>query len=62
MAAILYGGIAYTVIVSLQGGQSTHDEMCLSFLAYYPRVDLSVCISQPIVPGSYSTFADQHIK
>ena len=32
----------------LQGGPSTQDEMCLSFLAYYPSVDLSICSSLPL--------------
>ncbi|XP_042880997.1 uncharacterized protein LOC122258825 [Penaeus japonicus] len=29
------------------GGFGTEEEMCLVFLTYYPRVDLSVCASQP---------------
>jgi len=29
------------------GGLSTHDEMCLSFIYYYPVMKLSSCISTP---------------
>jgi len=28
------------------GGLSTEDEMCLNFILYYPRVDLSVCLTE----------------
>ena len=30
-----------------QGGEGTHDEMCLTFLFYYPKTDLSLCTSMP---------------
>lgn len=32
----------------MQGGESTHEEMCLSFLVYYPRLEgraLDQCVS-----------------
>ncbi|ROT77268.1 dopamine beta hydroxylase [Penaeus vannamei] len=29
------------------GGFGTEEEMCLAFLSYYPRVNLSICASQP---------------
>ena len=32
---------------TLQGGEATREEMCLSFAVYYPRVPLTVCISAP---------------
>ena len=32
-----------------QGGESTRQEMCLSFLAYYPRTPMSACYSSPII-------------
>lgn len=31
----------------LQGGLSTNEEMCVVFMAYYPRIDLTYCMSQP---------------
>ncbi|GAA6098113.1 DBH-like monooxygenase protein 1 homolog isoform X1 [Tachysurus ichikawai] len=33
------------------GGLSTRDEMCLSFLLYYPRINLSRCESLPEITG-----------
>ncbi|XP_053566649.1 DBH-like monooxygenase protein 1 [Bombina bombina] len=33
------------------GGLSTRDEMCLSFLQYYPRINLAKCESIPEIPG-----------
>ena len=36
--------ISYTcVIIHIQGGEATTDEMCLSFAVYYPRTQLSIC-------------------
>ena len=35
-----------------QGGFSTADEMCVSFLFHYPRIQLMNCISKPL----YDTF------
>lgn len=32
---------------SLQGGLGTKEEMCLAFMSYYPRVNLSICGTQP---------------
>ena len=29
----------------IQGGPSTLEEMCLTFLNYYPRIDLSACVT-----------------
>ncbi|XP_050715576.1 uncharacterized protein LOC126998176 [Eriocheir sinensis] len=29
------------------GGLGTNEEMCVVFMSYYPRVDLSYCLSQP---------------
>ena len=31
-----------------QGGESTSQEMCVSFLLYYPRIDVEMCLSMPI--------------
>uniref|UniRef100_S4RP54 Monooxygenase, DBH-like 1 n=1 Tax=Petromyzon marinus TaxID=7757 RepID=S4RP54_PETMA len=33
------------------GGQSTHNEMCLAYVLYYPRVNLSRCQSLPEING-----------
>ena len=53
MFATIYGAMKHTstitdtenVSCSLQGGISTRDEMCLSFLVYYPRVEMSLGLS-----------------
>ena len=31
----------------VQGGQATSDEMCVTFLVYYPRAKLASCTSEP---------------
>eukprot|EP00794_Sanderia_malayensis_P012195 gene12195-13451_t len=37
------------------GGQSTKEEMCLNFIMYYPRVNLTTCISHDIlVPSKFA--------
>ena len=38
---------AENVSCSLQGGDSTRDEMCLSFLVHYPRVEMA--FGQPAI-------------
>ncbi|KAK3088535.1 hypothetical protein FSP39_020262 [Pinctada imbricata] len=43
-----------------KGGLSTRDEMCLSFLYYYPRMDVEMCESLPIydnINGDYRKVA-----
>lgn len=45
---------AYDIFVlhfHLQGGLSTRDEMCLSFLFYYPRVSYSYCDTRLFSPS-----------
>lgn len=37
-----------------QGGEGTHDEMCLTFLFYYPETDLSLCTTMPNPPLAYT--------
>ena len=32
-------------LLFMQGGKSTRDEMCLSFLFYYPPTELATCFS-----------------
>ena len=31
----------------MKGGLSTKEEMCFSFIMYYPRMDLGTCFSSP---------------
>lgn len=40
-----------SIFFFLQGGLSTRDEMCLSYLLYYPRVNLARCESLPEITG-----------
>jgi len=42
------------------GGESTRNEMCVSFLMYYPEIDLGACSSQSTF-NSFMSFAQQHI-
>ncbi|KAK7072077.1 DBH-like monooxygenase protein 1 [Halocaridina rubra] len=35
------------------GGEDTQDEMCLIYLTYYPRMDLSICMSTPETSNIY---------
>ena len=49
------------ILLYTQGGESTRDEMCFTFLLYYPQVDLNICVSQSS-RSSYETFAQQHIE
>ncbi|KAK7085007.1 DBH-like monooxygenase protein 1 [Halocaridina rubra] len=43
------------------GGFSTEDEMCLAFLTYYPRIDLSGCYSKPDMALVFDTFGIQDL-
>ena len=45
-----------------QGGEGTHEEMCLTFLAYYPQINAGACGSLPRVPDAYAPFASQHVE
>ena len=45
--------------VAFQGGESTREEMCISFLYYYPEMDLSYCIGSQNVPEQ---FAEQYLR
>ena len=40
----------------VQGGDSTIEEMCLSFPVYYPRINLDACISSVDVNFGFSPF------
>ena len=50
----------HDVLMYLQGGLSTRDEMCLSFLVYYPRTSLTVCQSFPTV-GAFVPFVTNYV-
>ncbi|KAK4288778.1 hypothetical protein Pmani_038210, partial [Petrolisthes manimaculis] len=43
------------------GGFSTEDEMCLAFLTYYPRVELSGCYSTPDLALILHTLGIHHL-
>ncbi|XP_064398231.1 DBH-like monooxygenase protein 1 homolog [Halichondria panicea] len=44
------------------GGESTTEEMCLSFLNYYPRNDLTACLTNiPLVQNVYQPFLTNHV-
>ncbi|XP_042880664.1 DBH-like monooxygenase protein 1 isoform X2 [Penaeus japonicus] len=43
------------------GGFSTEDEMCLAFLTYYPRANLSGCYSRPDMALVFDTFGIQDL-
>ena len=45
----------------LKGGDGTLEEMCLSFFAYYPATNLSICVSQPSLE-SYRPFVNEYIE
>ena len=45
----------------MQGGEGTRDEMCLAFLLYYPKVDLTSCVSLP-QSSSFTPFTNKHVK
>lgn len=42
------------------GGLATTDEMCLSFLVYYPRTNLTVCDSRPTATA-YNSFITNYL-
>ncbi|XP_069946724.1 MOXD1 homolog 1-like isoform X2 [Cherax quadricarinatus] len=43
------------------GGIGTEEEMCLAFMTYYPRVNLSVCTSTPPMETIFETLGIQDI-
>ncbi|XP_064399035.1 DBH-like monooxygenase protein 2 homolog [Halichondria panicea] len=43
------------------GGESTRDEMCFSFLYYYPKTELDYCGSLPVA-DAYEEFARQYVN
>ncbi|XP_062324362.1 DBH-like monooxygenase protein 1 homolog [Osmerus eperlanus] len=44
------------------GGLSTREEMCLSYLLYYPRVNLSRCESLPLIMGQLNFIGVRDIQ
>lgn len=43
------------------GGEGTEQEMCLSYLTYYPRIDISNCLSSPQLPTIYEPLDVQDV-
>ncbi len=43
------------------GGASTRDEMCLSFIQYYPQTNMYSCLSTPLT-SSFIPFSTKHVK
>ncbi|XP_042889305.1 DBH-like monooxygenase protein 1 [Penaeus japonicus] len=43
------------------GGESTQEEMCLAFLAYYPRSQVTWCISTPEISLIYKSFGIEEV-
>ncbi|XP_071518890.1 DBH-like monooxygenase protein 1 [Panulirus ornatus] len=43
------------------GGLGTREEMCLAFLVYYPRVNLSTCTSQPSKEAIFAGLGIQEV-
>ncbi|XP_064648507.1 DBH-like monooxygenase protein 1 [Lineus longissimus] len=42
------------------GGKSTHEEMCMSFIYYYPRLPMVQCFSQPTFSTLQDIFSQHH--
>lgn len=38
-------------VICWQGGEETSEEMCLAFISYYPKTELSVCGTYYLLPG-----------
>ena len=49
----------HRVIHTLQGGEGTFDEMCLTFLFYYPLQDITLCTSMPEPQDTYTALREQ---
>ena len=45
---------------SIKGGLSTTDEMCLSFILYYPKVDVKKCMSRE--KPAYDAWVEKYYK
>ena len=54
--------VTYLVLLYMQGGEGTREEMCFAFVNYYPRMDsdLAVCGSIPDAAG-YVPFVQNEI-
>lgn len=48
------------MITNLQGGLATTDEMCLSFIVYYPRMAVESCQSAPLYDNIGRTARNGH--
>lgn len=69
IVAILYNDMElfafmHVIIIYIQGGERTRDEMCLSFPVYYPRPrnrqNLDYCVSFPTFPNAFAPFKDKY--
>ncbi|KAK7081201.1 DBH-like monooxygenase protein 1 [Halocaridina rubra] len=43
------------------GGIGTNEEMCVAYLSYYPKVNLSMCYSRPSIQSLYESVGIQDI-
>ena len=53
----IFKKMEYVVLFLYKGGYSTSDEMCFSFIYYYPRLSIEMMIAGPIydtIPGHKS--------
>ena len=46
--------------IPIQGGAGTREEMCTSYLYYYPATDLKFCVSRPD-DLAYTEFASKYM-
>lgn len=52
---------AAMIVMCVQGGFKTTEEMCLVFVSYYPRQDLSECYSRPDIAVMLDTLGVQNM-
>ena len=55
---ILFDSLFITVIF-IQGGESTREEMCFTFMYYYPATNLDYCVGAQLVGEEFS---EQHLR
>lgn len=48
-------------MIMLQGGSATDNEMCLSYLHYYPKINMSSCLSQPNIDTLFKPLGVENI-
>ena len=52
--SFIFHCLMHFVIFFVQGGQSTRDEMCFNFIMYYPRLNLTTCVSDDLGGKNFS--------